>query len=193
MKTFFSIALIFFLTIILLFASCDINDEDSKTTESIKSEVSENVSDFSNDSTESKDDFSEESSLPEESDEPLYTDMLFKEITYIKCCDYSDEPNYESIYKFDINGTLVFSTNQLEGFYQSHTTYFVRMYEDNYEIHIYENLDSDSSKVLFSVDADNNITDEYLSTALFIDKNEFDKIYKFHNDWNERVYNSFNY
>lgn len=193
MKIFFSIALIFFLTIILLFASCDINDEDSKTTESIKSEVSENVSDFSNDSTESKDDFSEESSLPEESDEPLYTDMLFKEITYIKCCDYSDEPNYESIYKFDINGTLVFSTNQLEGFYQSHTTYFVRMYEDNYEIHIYENLDSDSSKVLFSVDADNNITDEYLSTALFIDKNEFDKIYKFHNDWNERVYNSFNY
>lgn len=116
---------------------------------------------------------------------PEYIDTLFTADTFIKYCNASEEPNYESVYKFDKNGTVTYSYNMWEGFNQSSAKYFIRKFRSGkYQILIYSDS-KNKAEVLFTVY--NNKTISADAAASFISENEFNQIYAFHTEWNKQA------
>jgi hypothetical protein len=183
MKKLAGIVIIFaFLTAaILSFSSC--ND--------ISVEVSETISDYSEEESKEISDASAVSeTVSEESNQPEYTDSYFEDDVFIKCCDVSSEPNYESVYRFATDGAVTYSQNMYEGFWQSTKRYFVRSYKNKpgYEIWTYEGTEKEEGEVFFSVTEDNQIKARHDSPCSFINQAEFNSIYSFHTDWNQNAY-----
>jgi len=117
--------------------------------------------------------------------EPAFVDTFFAEDTFIKYCNASEEPNYESVYKFDANGTVTYSYNMWEGFIQSTEKYFIRRYRNGiYQVYIYKDQ-KENAKALFTVYNEKDVSAD--ASASFITEKEFFEIYSFHLEWNKQA------
>ncbi|PKM60810.1 MAG: hypothetical protein CVU97_07590, partial [Firmicutes bacterium HGW-Firmicutes-21] len=98
MKKSLFLTVILVVVISLLLTSCNELNSDN---------ISDSVSEFSEiSSVQTEDDISEQANPGD-----AFTDSSFNEVVYVKCCDASDIPNYESVYKFNKNGVMVYSIN----------------------------------------------------------------------------------
>ncbi len=180
--TFFSakyaVTAVVFLTLALVvFSSCNNVKKPSESSKPHTSELTVPISE-SNSNT-SSEVVSQADSIPE------YIDTLFSADTYIKYCNASEEPNYESVYKFEKDGTMKYSYNMWEGFSQSEERYFIRKYRNGtYQILTYSDS-KDTAKILFTVY--NNIDISADARASFISEKEFNTIYAFHLEWNKQA------
>lgn len=168
----FTIALTFF-------SACEeVPVEPSDSLTSSQAEISETKSKASPESSTSK-------AQQNTGSEPAYIDTFFTEDTYIKYCNASEEPNFESVYRFDANGIVTYSYNMWEGFIQSTEKYFIRKYRNGiYQIFTYKDS-KDAAKVLFTVYNDKDISAD--ASASFITEKEFREIYAFHQEWNKQA------
>ncbi|HAN20914.1 MAG: hypothetical protein A2Y15_02860 [Clostridiales bacterium GWF2_36_10] len=181
---------IIFLFVMIVFGSgtlsaCNV-DFDNISKESLDIEFSIESDDISESPRETSDEISDIVSQ----NEPEFFDSTFDETKFIKCSDVYDEPNYESIYKFTPEGTMIFSKNDLEGFIQSEEKYLVRTYKNRkgYEIWYYNNENKESVKKLFTVDGNDKISYQEKVPTSFINESEFNTIYSFHTDWNNNCF-----
>lgn len=131
--------------------------------------------------------FESEGSFAGESESTVYSDSFYEETVYIKCGDVSEMPNYESVYQFKADGTMLYSKNIYSGFSQSEAEYYIRKYPDTvgYEIWYFYNGKIDYAVKLFTVDGNDTIGFADDAPTSFIDEIEFNTIYTFHKQWNE--------
>jgi hypothetical protein len=172
---------VFLIITLLVFTSCvetnDTSEQSSSQTSMRPDLISEsNSNTSSNASSQAK---STSETVPE------YIDTTFSTNTFIKYCNASDEPGFESVYKFDKEGKMTYSYNMCEGFVQATDRYFIREYRNGkYQIMTYtESIDT--PKVLFTVFNDKDISAD--AAASFINEQEFNQTYAFHTEWNKQA------
>ncbi len=147
-----------------------------------------------NESSESTSSFAEsepEVSITDESSaSPAHDDSNFSETVFIKCGNASEMPNYESVFRFNSDGTMLYSMNVYSGFSQSKAQYYLKSENINkgYEIWYYYNDKKEYAVKLFTCDYSGTLCNNDDISAYFIDEEEFDRIYAFHKEWNEKTY-----
>lgn len=180
MKRLISITLVFLFAISTLTACNEVFDKNSNESSitTIPNDISMDISSTSKDSS------NEHSDTVSKSENEIFT-----KTTFIKCSDASQEPKYESVYKFNIDGTMIYSKNMLEGFFQSKAKYIIRNIKgkEDYQILYYHNDKNANAEVLFTVNINDKITNISSAPTSFIDEDEFNTTYTFQAEWNANV------
>lgn len=177
---FFTIFVFGALLVCIMLPSCFFMPEN-------ESDISQELESACGNNEGSGNDLSEICDRPDDVSAPLQQESdKFNKTIYIKLCDVSDVPDYESIYKFMPDGSVKYSVNMYEGFFQDDAKYFIKKCGNGSmcEVYGYQSGKRDEAMLIFTICDDNSILSPTEAPASFINSEEFDKIFKFHADWN---------